>query len=488
MRIRARLHSITVAALVLGTVAVAAAGAADAATRPNVVFILADDLRPDALAFSGQPGVATPAIDALARRGAVFTRATCGYPICHVSRSEMFTGRTLLERFGRPAAGGAGKFDPAWTLWAEHLRRAGWNTVYSGKWHVAGTPRAAGFAATAGLFSSGGAPAGVKATHPVTPTGRAVTGYTGWTFKNEHNEPQPEFGVGLTPATDRIIADHAVAAIQRQGPQPFFLQVNFTAPHDPLHWPEGHANERDARDQRVPANFRPAPEFDTGNRDGRDERVVPAPRTADDVKRERAIYFSLVENLDRQVGRILAALAATGALERTIVIVSSDHGLALGSHGLMGKQNQYEHTINVPLILAGPGVPAGQRFAGQCALRDLYPTICALTGLDTPASVEGRSLAPILRGQRDEVHDAIFGYFTDTQRMVRTPDGWKLIWYPAIGRYQLFEVGTDPEELRDRIAEPSQQPRVAQLKARLVAWQQQHGDPILASAPKSPRP
>jgi arylsulfatase A-like enzyme len=373
------------------------------------------------------------------------------------------------------------KIDPAWTLWPEHMRKAGWHTVYSGKWHVAGTPRSNGFVETAGLFSSGGAPAGVKATFPKTPTGREVTGYTGWTFKSPENQPLPELGVGLTPDTDRIMADRAVEAIGRLGDKRFFMEVAFTAPHDPLHWPAGHADEFDYRGAPLPKNFRTVPEFDTGNINGRDEKVVPAPRTADEVKKERAIYFSQVQNIDRQVGRLVRALEAAGQLEHTIIIFTSDHGLALGSHGLMGKQNQYEHTINVPLILSGPGIPAGRRFESQCCLRDLYPTVCELAGLPIPESVEGRSLRAALRGEKTEVHDAVFGYFTDTQRMIRGPDGWKLIWYPKIGRLELFQVKEDPDELRDRAAEPEQRERVKQMNEQLGAWLRVHNDPALLS-------
>ena len=460
---------------------VAATLLAAPARKPNVVFIVADDMRPDAPSCFGNTLIRTPNIDRLAARGAVFPRATCSYPICNVSRSEMFAGRVMLGPDVERGPGGGLKFNPTWVLWPEQMKRSGWHTVYTGKWHVGGSPRLDGFMETAGLFSSGGGPAGVKATLPTTPTGRAVTGYTGWTFKDENNQPLPELGVGLTQDTDRIMTDRATEAIKRMGDRPFFLQVNFTAPHDPLHWPRGKENSIDYRTVSLPANFRVAPAFDTGNIDGRDEVVVPAPRSEADVKKERAIYFSEVENVDVQVGRIVRALQEAGQLDQTIIIFTSDHGLAMGSHGLMGKQNQFEHTINVPLVLAGPGIPSGKRFAAQCYLRDLYPTVCELTGTPIPPSVQSRSLMPVLRGEKAEIHDAIFGYFTDTQRMVRYADGWKLIWYPRIEKHQLFQVLDDPDELRDRSAEPEQQTRLQQMKARLKEWQRHEGDPLLAA-------
>ena len=273
-------------------------------------------------------------------------------------------------------------------------------------------------------------------------------------------------------------AEISEAAIRRAGEKPFFIQINFVAPHDPLHWPPGRENAIDYRTLPLPANFRAGPAFDTGNVAGRDERIVPAPRTADEVKQERAIYFSLVENVDRQVGRIVQALEEGGQLPHTVIIVTSDHGLALGSHGLMGKQNQYDHTINVPLVMAGPGIPAGQRFAAQCYLRDLYPTVCELTGVVPPPSVQGQSLVPVLRGQKTEVRDAIFGYFTDTQRMMRSADGWKLIWYPKIEKVQLFNVVSDPDEIRDLADDAGQAERLERMKKRLGEWQREHHDPV----------
>jgi arylsulfatase A-like enzyme len=452
-------------------------------TRLNIVFLLADDLRQDALGSYGNGEVHTPHLDRLAARGARFTRATCSYPICAVSRTEMFAGRLMLAAdLARGPAGGL-KFSNAWTLYPAHFKQLGWRTIYTGKWHVSGTPWLDGFTETAGLYSAGGGPPGVRATVPKTVTGRTVTGYSGYTFKNDKNEPQLQYGVGLTPDTDRIMTDQALAAIERSAGSPFLLQVNFTAPHDPLHWPAGKENSHDFRRTSLPKNFRPAHPFETGNVKGRDELVLPPPREQDDVKKERAIYFAQVENVDAQVGRIVGALEKAGVLEQTLIVFTSDHGLALGSHGLMGKQNQYEHSINVPLILAGPGVPRQQTLTAQCYLRDLYPTLCDLTGVTTPASVLAKSLVPVLRDAQTEIYDEIYGYYTDTQRMVRQPDGWKLIHYPKIQRFQLFQVNEDPGEERDLIGDPVQQPRIARMKAALAAWQQQNNDPLLLPAP-----
>ncbi len=426
----------------------------DRSQRPNIIVFVADDLRADVMSVYGGP-VSTPNLDKLAARGCRFQRATCGYPICHVSRTELLTGRSVVVE---ASAGVHVPFKPAWALWPHTMRQAGWHTVHAGKWHVEGSPSTCGYAETVALFSAGGA-MDQPPTLSRSATGREVSGYVGWTFKSHDDTPLLELGVGLTPQTDQRIADGAVDAIRKHSRVPLFLQVNFTAPHDPLHWPLGSENRFRPEDIPLPDNFREQHPFDHGNIRGRDELIVPAPRTADDVRRERAVYFALVANLDTQVGHILQALDEVGGLENSVVIFTSDQGLALGSHGLMGKHNQYEHTVNVPLVLAGPGIPQGKRIDSQCALRDLFPTICELTGLAIPDSVEGKSLMPVLRGDSSEVHDAIFGYFTDTQRMLRTADGWKLIWYPKVDRSQLFHIASDEDELHDLSADPAHHER-----------------------------
>ena len=230
--------------------------------RPHIVLIVADDLRADILEVYGGP-VATPHLKQLVDRGVRFSRATCGYPICHVSRTELMTGRSVVKE----AAGGkAIPFAADWAIWPQVMQEAGWRTVHAGKWHVAGTPWTRGYQETSGLYSSGGAP-GQPLTHPLSATGRPVTGYTGWTFKTPENRPLPELGIGLTPQTDSLIADAAIATIQdHSAQQPLFLSVNFTAPHDPLHWPAGTAPTADPTTIALPGNFRSEHPFDHGMR------------------------------------------------------------------------------------------------------------------------------------------------------------------------------------------------------------------------------
>jgi arylsulfatase A-like enzyme len=441
------------------------------AARPNIVFLFADDMRPDAIGALGHPVIKTPNLDSMVREGTTFSRAITAYPICHVSRSEIFSGRSAF-RSGYYYRGR--DYDKDVKFWPETMSAAGYRTWYVGKWH---TPRDAwktGFEETRGLYSGGGGGAAARVTQYDT-KGRAVTGYRGWTFKTDKNKPEPEKGIGLTPDISARFADAAIELIERKPDRPFFLQVNFTAPHDPLLQPPGH--HYDPAKIPLPANFKPEHPFDHGNFSGRDEQLLPWPRTKADVRADLAVYYAVISHMDEQIGRILSALKTTGQWDNTIVIFSADHGLAVGSHGLMGKQNQYEHSIGVPLLFAGAGIPKGRKIDAPCYLRDLYPTACELSGIPIPDAVQSKSLAGLFTNPKARPHDFVVGYFTNTQRMIRKDD-WKLIWYPHLARYQLFDLEHDPHELENLFANSAHQAQASNLRHELDNWLREHGDPL----------
>lgn len=183
-----------------------------------------------------------------------------------------------------------------------------------------------------------------------------------------------------------------------------------------------------------------------------------------------------MNRLDVQVGRIMAALDTTGKRANTIVIFSSDHGLALGSHGLLGKANLYEHSLNVPLFVCGPGIKNSGTRTAQVQLSDLYPTICELVGIDVPAALAANSFAPVLQRRSETARTEIFGYVANVQRAIRT-DRFNLIVYPQIGREQLFDLQHDPDEMHDLVADPAHSVTRAKLRSRLQTWQCSVRDP-----------
>jgi len=441
-------------------------------TRPNFLVIVTDDQRPDTIGAMGNEAIHTPNLDALARRGVAFTRAICANPICTPSRAEILSGcssfRNGVLDFGRV-------IDPELVLWPQAMRDGGYLVWYVGKWHNDGRPIQRGYHETRGLYAGGG---GKWAVDQVDWKGTPVTGYRGWLFQDDDGTLHPEHGVGLTPNISHRFADAAIELIARKPDQPFFLHVNFTAPHDPLLMPPGYEQKYDASSMLLPANFLPRHPFDHGNFDGRDEQLLPWPRTPQMIRELTATYYAVISDLDEQIGRIFAALRETGQDENTVVIFTSDHGLGVGSHGIRGKQNMYQHTIGVPLIIAGPGIPEDERRDAQVYLRDLYPTSCELAAIAIPETVEAKSFAAVLRGQQQAIHPHVFGYFRDKQRMIRT-DRWKLVHYPHLDRYQLFDLRNDPDEMHDLADDAAHRATQQELQTKLTDWQHEVGDPLV---------
>jgi arylsulfatase A-like enzyme len=445
------------------------AGGLEAA--PNILLIVADDQRPDTVHALGNAVIETPNLDRLVARGTSFTRAYAGYPICHVSRAQILTGNHAFKALPK-YPGGA--IDPKLATLGGTLQKAGYHTCYTGKWHNDGHPKQRGYTTTSGLYSSGG---GKDSAQPeMDDRGRPLTGYRGWTFKDENNKAELEKGVGLQNDNSQHMADGALHAIQTAPKdKPLFLHVNFAFPHDPRQWPAGMKDRYEAAKMKLPVNFAPRHPFDHGNIDGRDELLLKTPRVESEVREELALYYAMITDLDAQVGRILDALPSA---DDTIIIFTSDQGLALGSHGLLGKQNEYEHSIRSPLIICGPGLPKNERSAALVNLNDLFPTLCDLAGVAIPSSVQSKSLAPLLRHETERVHEFVTGVFTDTQRMI-CDERWKYVLYPKAGREQLFDLKSDPDEMHDLSGDPAHAAKRDELRGRLESWRREEGDPNL---------
>ena len=443
--------------------------------RPNFLILVSDDQRPDTIGALGNPMIQTPHLDRLAREGMTFTRAVCPFPLCVPSRAEILTGTSALEN---GILSKERRMKPDLVLWGNAMRSGGYHTWYCGKWMNDGSPTTRGYDETSALFSSGGAGAAGKQPR-YNRNGRLITGYRGWTFKTRDGKPELKKGIGLVGETSRYIADGAIALLEREVNRPFFLHVNFTAPHDPLVIPPGCKDKYDPARIPLPKNFAPRHPFDHGNAKGRDEQLLPLPHTKDDIREQLAAYYAVIDDMDTQIGRILQKLAETGRRDNTIIIFTSDHGLAIGSHGLLGKQNMYDHTVGVPFIIAGKGIPRGRRSSACIYLRDMFPTTCELAEIDIPATVTAQSFASILRGEKlAAARQTAFAYFYDRQRMIRT-DRWKLIFYPHLDRYQLFDLQADPHELNDLSTDTAHANRLDRLRKQMEQWFRSHGDTVL---------
>ncbi len=280
-----------------------------------------------------------------------------------------------------------------------------------------------------------------------------------------------------------VAAEHAMDFVREGKAQekPWFAYVAFNAPHDPRQSPQEFLDRYPADRVTVPENFLPLypyrDEIGLG-KSLRDEALAPFPRTPRIVKVHRREYYALVSHLDFWIGKILEELEKSGQAENTLIIFTSDHGLALGRHGLLGKQSLYEHSTSVPLMVSGPGVAAGERIAAPVYLQDTMPTVLEIAGAPVPPQVDFRSLLPMLRHDPAAAgREVIYGTDLKKQRAVTT-GGWKLLAYPQAKVLRLYHVAEDPLEQKDRAGEEAQAGKVRELFAVLRAEQERQGDPL----------
>ena len=227
----------------------------------------------------------------------------------------------------------------------------------------------------------------------------------------------------------------------------------------------------------LPANFQPQHPFDNGEISIRDEALAQKPLSGDVLKQHLADYQGMVAHQDAELGRVFAALRSGGLESNTIVVYVSDHGLALGSHGLLGKQNLYEHSLRVPLLMAGPGVPAGAVDHSLVYSMDLYATLAHLAGISLTGSLDCQPLPSIAATTAIAHRENIFAMYKDVQRSIRDAR-WKLIRYHVNGadRLQLFDLQEDPDELNDLSVISGHEETIRRLLGLLREWQQRVGD------------
>jgi arylsulfatase A-like enzyme len=453
----------------------ALAGAASAAARPeppNVLILFTDDQRFNTLHALNCPEIQTPNMDRLVRSGIAFTRASImggTIPaVCAPSRGMLMTGQTLFHVADNLIAPNPAKQRP-YSLFPEEFARAGYTTFATGKWHNGPKLFNRCFQRGENIFFGGMADHTKMPLHEYDASGR---------YPAERVQTSGRF-------SSELFADSAIRFInQHPAGKPFLAYTAFTAPHDPRIPPKRYLDLYPPDRIELPPNFMPRHPFDNGEMEVRDEKLLPWPRTPKAVRQEIASYYAMITEVDAQIGRILDALAASPHARNTIVVFAGDNGLAMGQHGLLGKQNLYEHSIRVPLVIGGPGIPGGHRADGGCYLLDVFPTLCDLAGLKTPATVEGQTLMPALRNPRARLRQSMFFAYRNVQRAVW--DGrWKLIRYHVAGndRSQLFDLERDPWEMHSLRDER----RTRELSARLSDWMHKLDDPISGSLDSEPR-
>jgi choline-sulfatase len=256
------------------------------------------------------------------------------------------------------------------------------------------------------------------------------------------------------------------------------MYLAFSAAHDPRQSPKEYVDRYPLDRIQMPENFLPEYPYAQAicGKQLRDEKLMPYPRTEYAVKVNRQEYFALITHMDDQIGKILQALEETGKADNTYIIFTADHGLAVGHHGLVGKQNMYDDSVRVPFMIVGPGIKAGETIDAPIYLQDAMATVLDLAGIEETEDVDFKTLMPIIRGESEGHYDAVYGAYLDRQRMISKND-WKLIYYPTINVERLFNMKADPQEMNDLAANPEYANKLKELRKALEEMNDELGDP-----------
>ncbi len=459
--------------------------AGTAAEKPNILFMFTDDQSFNTIRALGNDEIHTPNLDRLVGQGTAFTNAynmgAWHGAVCVASRTMLVTGRSVWRAEAVDNRKACATLAKQGETWPQLLKSAGYETYMAGKWHVK--------IPTKPIFDHvrnerHGMP-------NQTPEGyqRPVEGQP-----DKWSPSDPKFGGYWKGGKhwSEVLAEDAEIFLSSaaKSDKPFFMYLAFNAPHDPRQAPQRFVDMYPPEKIKVPDSFLPEYPYMreigcyTEKRNGidvplRDENLAPWPRTEYAVKVQRGEYYAAVTHLDEQIGRILKALEATGKMDNTYIFMSSDHGLACGNHGLLGKQNMYEHSMKPPLIVVGPSVPKGEQRDALVYLQDIMATTLDLAGVEPPDYIEFNSLMPLIKAPKAPSHyDAIYGCYTPTlQRMIRIGNH-KLIVYPKADVMRLYDLNKDPHELNDLAGDPEHQPLIAKLYKRLIELQKDMGDPL----------
>ena len=465
-------RSLVQIALFLGISSLASLGAAE--DRPNIIFLFADDQRADTIGAHGNPHIETPNLDKLAAEGFSFRRNYCAGSfsgaVCVASRAMLMTGRHWMRIPSRKVA-------PNWKglplLPSVLEERGDYRSHIVGKWHNGRKTLDRAFTSGRSIYMGG------MADHTSFQVQDLVDGKLG---------PKREAG-GFSSS---VFADAAIDFIgAARHDRPFFLYVAFMAPHDPRNPPEKYRQMYYGDRPPLPVNYLPQHPFKNApaSVSGRDEGLAAWPRTKAVISDQLCEYYGLVTHLDEQVGRIVKALEGSPHADNTYIVYTADHGLAMGSHGLLGKQNIYEQSMRCPLILHGPGIPGGGSSEAFSYVHDLYATVCGFAGVEIPEGVDACDLAPIIGGSLELVHASLFLPFQDNQRAIN--DGrWKLHTYPKINHRLLFDLRSDPHEMENLAGDASSAPEVERLTALMESTRTRLGDtsPLSVEDPEGMTP
>ncbi len=482
MRIKPIFHTAVLIALVMGLMLPVQAKE-KTPEKPNILFIFADDMSYETIRAFGFEDIDTPNLDRLVDQGASFTHAynmgAWKGAVCVASRAMLNTGRFVwhAKQLDLKAEAKQNR------MWSQQMKAAGYQTYMTGKWHV---KAAAGKVFDVVADVRGGMP-------NQTPEGynrpKNEADYNREDAWKPWDKKQGGFWKGGKHWSE-VVADHGIEFLEqaKQSDDPFFMYLAFNAAHDPRQAPKEYVDRYPLDRIKLPENFLPEYPYAEAicGKKLRDEQLLPYPRTEFAVKVNRQEYFALITHMDAQIGRILDALEKSGQADKTYIFFTADHGLAVGHHGLVGKQNMYAHSMRVPFMVVGPGIKPGKTIAAPIYLQDIMPTTIELAGAPVPERVEFNSLLPLLNGTKKQQYKALYGAYMKAQRMVIVGD-YKLIMYPTIKVNRLYNLKKDPQEMNDLAGTPEYAGKIDQLKKTFIELQKQTGDTLDIDHPTPPK-
>jgi choline-sulfatase len=435
------------------------------ADRPNVLFLICDDLNCD-LGSYGHPQVKSPNIDRLARRGVLFENAHCQYPLCGPSRASFMTGlypdQTLIHRNAIYIR----EHLPNVKTMSQMFRDNGYFATRIGKIYHYNVPKNIGTSGHDDPFSWN---------YTINPRGRDVDdedlifslrpgsfgGTMSWLAAEGTDEEQ----------TDGIAATETIELLKKHAAQkdPFYMAVGLLRPHTPYVAPKKYFDMYPLDQITIPSTpdgyLKTLPADARKSISRKKDQLNLAPELA---RQAIQAYYASITFADAQLGRILDALEETGLAKNTVVLFTSDHGYHMGEHGHWQKTTLFENATHVPLILAGPGVKAkGKRATTPAEMVDFYPTLAELCGLKAPSQISGISLVPALINPKKQVRDSAFTQY-DKGYSIRTTRYRYSEWgEDGKGGAELYDHETDPQELRNLATQSNQKSRVNGLSKEL---------------------
>ncbi|MGE3311108.1 MAG: sulfatase [Limisphaerales bacterium] len=465
-----RAFVLLIAAAALCATRASAADSASSGSRPNVLFILCDDIRPDAVGCYGSAHVRTPHIDALARDGVRFANAFCTTSLCSPSRASILTG-LYASRHG--VRDNFTELPARLPQWPARLQEQGYSTAYLGKWHMGETndaPRP-GF----DWF--------------VTHKGQGKYFDTEWNVNGLRRETPKGYYT-------HVVTDYAVDWLKQQKPgKPWALCIGQKAPHSFYFPEEKYAHTFDNVRVPYPASafqleMKPdwirqrlstwhgiyGPLFDW-------RKVFPdnRPEAVRDFENMVHAYWGTILSIDDSVGRLVAHLRETGQYDRTVIVFMGDNGLLEGEHGMVDKRTMHEPSIRIPIIARGPGLPSGKVIQGQTLTVDIAPSLLELCGAPAIPGIQGRSWVTLARSGDPAWRTSWFYEYNYEKQFPYTPnirgirtDTWKYVRYPhgdgSPDRHlpELYNLVDDPGELRNLARSPEHSETRARLEAELA--------------------